>query len=142
MGRLRIADVVAGLGAVLLVVSLFLHWYADGGSPLSGWQALSAIDVLLALAAVPALLLPLVTAVAKGPAKPVALAVLATVGGVVALVLVAFRLIDPPGALAVRSGAWIALAGAILTLTGAWSAMADERTPGAVPPRVPIRPVP
>ena len=43
---------------------------------------------------------------------------------------------------AVKYGAWIGLAGAVLALVGSWLAMADDTTPGAVPPQLPVRPAP
>jgi hypothetical protein len=58
---------------------------------------------------------------------------------------VLFRLLDQPGSnelVAVKYGAWIGLAGAVIALVGSWLAMADEHTPGAVPPQLTVRPAP
>ena len=71
MGRLRPFDLVAGLGGVVLLVSLFLVWYgidvparSDEFAPQSaltleiteitggtGWRAFTVIDIVLAAAA-------------------------------------------------------------------------------------------
>jgi len=160
MSRLRPGDVVAGVGGAILFVSLFLHWYGfdpHGLAPharslvgavppgVTAWQAFSVIDVLLAACALLAIAVPIVTAVARGPAKPIAFDILASCGGVLAVLLIVFRLIAQPGndaLIAVKGGAWIGLAGALIALAGAWWAMADERAPGAAPPRVPRRPAP
>jgi hypothetical protein len=163
MNRPRPADVVAGIGGVVLLGSLWLKWYgfdADALAPkgegvlnllntgtpsVSAWQAFSVIDILLALFAALAIGVPLTSMFAKTTAKPVAFTVLSSCGGVLAVLLVLFRIVDQPGSnelVAVKSGAWIGLAGAILTLVGSWLAMADESVPGAAPPNVPIRPAP
>jgi hypothetical protein len=163
VGRLRPADVLAGIGGVVLLASLFLHWYGfdlgavfQPGEPtptltgtvvpsVTGWQAFSVTDILLAAVAVLAIALPLVTAVARGPAKPVAVAVVTTVAGFFAILLVLYRIVNQPGEnsiVVVEIGAWAGLAGAVLVTVGAWLALADESTPGAVPPQVPRRPAP
>ena len=165
MGRLRPADLLAGIGGAVLLGSLFLHWYGlDAGAlvpfehdneaasfvgsqipDITAWQAFSITDILLAAVAALALALPLVTAVARGPAKPVAFGVIASAVGPFAILLVLYRIVNQPGsneAVAVRSGAWIGLAGAVLLTVGAWLALADERTPGAAVPQVPRRPAP
>jgi hypothetical protein len=167
MSRLRPADVLAGVGGIVLLGSLWLKWYAfdahalvprndfssDGvlnllntfSPDLTAWEAFSVTDVLLALFALLAIGVPLTSALARGPAKPVAFTVLGSVGGVLAVLLVLYRLLDQPGSnalVAVKAGAWIGLAGAVLTLLGSWLAMADDRTPGAAPPQVPRRPAP
>jgi hypothetical protein len=152
MSRLRPADIVAGVGGLALLIALFLPWY--GLAPLFGandralpdataWQALTVVDILLALIALLAIALPVVTAVASGPAKPVAFAVLSSVGSILAVLLVLWRLLDAPADhLELRYGAWIGLVAAVVMLAGCWGAMRDERTPGAAPPNVPRRPAP
>jgi hypothetical protein len=167
VSRLRPADVLAGIGGAVLLGSLWLHWYGlDAGAlirgddshstgwtlyaPLGGygataWQAFSVIDVLLAIAALLAIGVPVSSVLARSPAMPVAFALLATVGGAIAVLLVLYRIVDQPGSnalVAVKAGAWIGLAGAVITLVGSWLALADDSTPGAVPPQVPRRPAP
>jgi uncharacterized membrane protein len=161
MGQLRPFDLVAGLGGVMLLVSLFLHWYGidvPEGHPaltstadMTAWQAFAVIDVLLAAAALLAIAVPVITAVSRGPAKPVAIAVVATTVCPLALLLVIFRLLDHVGPLEVlglevsfslRLGAWLGLAGALIAAVGSFGALKDESTPGAEPPEVPRRPAP
>jgi hypothetical protein len=161
---MRRAEPIAGLGGVLLLVSLFLPWYlvnpglaVDGDTlvlvqrgtivitPITGWQAFSVIDILLALLAVPAILVPVLSVATRGPAKAIGIAVIASSLGWLAIVLVGFRLLDPPGANGatdLRYGAWLALAGAVIAWVGSWLSMRDESTPGAVAPDVPLRPIP
>ena len=154
MSRLRPADVGAGAAGIALLVVLFLPWYdalgsgsvaygPGSGPDVTGWQAFSVVDILLALLALLAIALPVVTALAAGPAKPVAFSVLATVGSALAVLLVLWRLVDAPGeGLAVHYGAWLGLAVALLMFVASFAAMHDERTPGAVPPDLPRRPAP
>jgi hypothetical protein len=167
---MRRAEPVAGLGGLVLLVSLFLTWYGvdfevtgpQTGSTFgvavekaSAWRWFSVIDVLLALAAVVAIAVPVVSALARGPARPIAIAVIASTVTPVAVLLVVFRMLFPPEAegLAIDDlglqlsltpglGAWLSLAGAVLAFVGAWFSLRDESTPGAVPPDVPRRPAP
>jgi hypothetical protein len=111
----------------------------------TAWQAFSEIDVLLALFALPAIGVPVSAALSKVPTAPVAFTVVATTASFFAVLLVLFRLLDQPGSselVAVKYGAWIGLAGAVVAFAGSWLAMADEHTPGAVPPQLTVRPAP
>ena len=163
MGRLRPADLGAGAAGVALLVVLFVPWYAAHAGAvltrganattriaefgpvrdLSAWQAFAVVDILLAAAAVLAIAIVVVTASARGPAKPVASTVIATVGSAIAALLVLWRVLDPPGDVYVRRyGAWLGLAVTVLMFVASFAALHDERTPGAVPPDIPRRPAP
>jgi hypothetical protein len=136
---MRRGELVAGLGGLSLLVSLFLPWYDDA----TGWQSMTVIDVLLALLALLALAVPIVSVATRGPAKSIGTAVLASAFGWLAVVLVVIRLIDSPidGA-ALRLGAWLGLVGALVAWIGSWLSMRDESTPGIAAPDVPRRPAP
>ena len=168
MSKLRPADWLAGLGGLILLGSLWLKWYGpdfsgllpkgargahvlvvNGAQPfapdLTAWQAFSVLDVILALIALLAIAVPVVTAFATSPAKPVALSLLASVFCALAALLILYRIVNQPGSnalVAVKPGAWIGFAGALIACAGSWLALADERTPGAAPPQVPLRPAP
>ena len=154
MSKLRPADVGAGAAGLALLIVLFLPWYGASGTGVvsygpgagphvTAWQAFSVVNVLLALAACVAIALLMVTATASGPAKPVAFTVIATVTSAIAVLLAFWRLLDPPDlALGRRYGVWLGLAVTVLMFVASFAAMRDERTPGAVPPDVPRRPVP
>jgi hypothetical protein len=151
---MRRAEPLAGLGGVLLLVSLFLPWYGVqlppargnlvpfGPEDLSGWQALGVIDVVLALLALLAIAVPVVSLATRGPAKSVGTAVLASAFGWLAVLLVLIRLVFGPDDLDLRSGIWLALAGALLAWIGSWLSLRDESTPGAVAPDIPPRSAP
>jgi hypothetical protein len=139
--RLRGGERLAGAGAVLLLVVLFLPWFgARSGFAALGWLVVVLVlaDVLLALWLLAA------TAAPHRLAQSVAAAVLlAAAGPVVALVLVLRVLAFAPDG-GVRPAAWLGLAGVIAVAAGACWAIADERTDApesaVVPP--PARPAP
>ncbi len=137
---MRRFEPVAGLGGLLLLISLFLPWYGPGN--VSGWQALTVIDILLALLALLAIAVPAVSVATRGPAKAVGTEVLASAFGWLAVLLVAIRLVFPPDDLSLRYGVWLALVGALIAWIGSWMSLRDESTPGAVAPDVPRRPAP
>ena len=118
---MRRTEPIAGLGGILLLVSVFL----DNGVG-------RVVDVILALLALLAIAVPVVSLVTRGPAKSIGTAVLASALGWVAVVLMLFGLGD----------SWLGLAGALIAWVGAWMSMGDESTPGAAPPDVPRRPAP
>jgi hypothetical protein len=112
--RFDIGPFVLALGALALLVGLFLDWYGD----LNAWDAFELADVLLAALAVAAIagavglispdtdyldkrLLPWIVAIA--------------------FVVVATELLNPPpaaGGQDLRTGAWLAFAGAVVMVLG------------------------
>jgi hypothetical protein len=123
MRRLRAGEIISGLAGLVLLASL--------------WSGPPVLAVLLCLAALPALALPVAQAGARSPAPSVALGVLTTVAGIVAVPLAVVRLLERPSV-----GAWLGVVGAAGVLVGGWLSMRAERVPGAVPPHVPRRPAP
>jgi hypothetical protein len=112
--RFDIGPILLGLGAVLLLVALFLDWYG----PLTAWNAFEITDILLAALAVAGL------AGAVGLLAPELeyleqRAIPWIVGA--AFVLVAAELLDPPpgaGGESLGTGAWLALAAAVVMVLG------------------------
>jgi hypothetical protein len=113
--RFELGPILVAVGAVLLLVSLFLDWYG----PLSAWAAFEVVDVMLAGLAVAGLLaglgtlLPELAVVERRWLPGLVLAV---------AVLVAAEIIDPPPAAAdliAGTGAWIGFGAAIVMLIGA-----------------------
>ena len=114
--RLELGPLLVALGALLLLVSLFLDWF-DGG--ITAWNVFEVWDLVLAVLAIAALMIalgrlaPEIALLEAGALPFVAIA---------ALVIVASQIIDrPPAAadLARASGCWIALGAAALQLFGA-----------------------
>jgi hypothetical protein len=142
--RLRAGEWIAGAGGIGLIVALALPWYAAPAETLSGFQALTVIDILLTLVALLALGLGVLQATQDAPAKPVGAGVVTVVFGALAVLLVAFRLIDAPSdGLEVRPGAWLGLATAVAITVGGWRSLAAEYVRGLPPDLEPeLRPTP
>lgn len=128
--RLRAGEWVAAVSGLVLLVSLFLPWYDDGegsGSQ-TGWEAFALLDLLLAVVALAALAIPLVTASQRVPAVSIAHQSLTTLVGILTLVWVLIRVLNLPDE---ATGREIGLAvGCLATLgvvAGGLIAMRDER---------------
>jgi hypothetical protein len=131
IGRLRSGELLAGTGAVVLLVSLFLDWVGPVGE--SGWSSLGWLTVVVAIAAILVVSwLVVATATARPVTEVVAAGVIGAVVSPVALIVLVVRgAIAQPGVDAVTSmqgGAYFGLAGAALLAIGAWWSLADERT--------------
>jgi hypothetical protein len=145
VGRLRTGELLAGAGAVVLLVALFLDWVGPVGK--SGWAALGWLVLAIAAAAIAlAVWLVVVTAVARPVPQVVAADVLTSVVSVIAFIVLALRaLVFQPGPNAqvdLCYGAWIGLAGALAMTVGAWWSLADERTDAPESAYVPPAPRP
>jgi len=106
-GKLGVGEIIAGVSGLLLFVFMFLPWYgvdAVGGFGVSGvnananaWEAFSFIDILLFLVAVVVVGLVLVQMAESTPDLPAPPAQIIAIAGVVAFVLILFRLLFTPG---------------------------------------------
>ena len=141
MRRLRAGEWIAGAGGVALLAVMFTGWYSGA----SAWEALSVLDVVLALLAIVPLALVALQATRTSPSLPVAFSVLTTVGGAIAALLILYRIVNQPGpndAVDVDPGAWLGLAAAAITAAGGWGSMRAEAIPGAIVPPVEDLPAP
>jgi hypothetical protein len=113
--RFEVGPILVALGAIVLLVSLFLDWYG----PLNAWEAFEVVEVLLTGLAIGAL----VVAVGQlAPEIEVGSRRWLTPLVAAAALLVAVELVDPPpaaGAEELEQGAWLAFAGALIMLAGA-----------------------
>jgi hypothetical protein len=138
--QLRVGETLALLGAVAVLVSLFVRNYYGLAGDLDAWNTFGA-GVVLLLAAVCAALAMVISALTeRSPALPVSTAVWCVLLGFVATIAALVRALERPDhATEVCFGAWLALAGAIVILLGAWLALRDERpslyTPARPEPR-------
>ena len=126
--RLRIGELMLCAAGGALLASLFLPWYGTAGGTLTAFQSLALLDLVLGLIALAALSLLPITAGQRVPAVPIALEALVTGAGIVAVVLVVFRILWLPGEADGREWAlWLALAGAAGIVAGGLVGMRDER---------------
>jgi hypothetical protein len=141
--QLPIGPVVAAIGAILLIVSLFLNWYTD----LTGFTVFEFLDLLLVALAVGTLvaLADAIGVIRSGmhPGLPLVLAMLA-------LLVILTQLVNDPPAVAGPNGRdqdigiWLALGGSALMVAGA--VLSAARIAISVEPRErraePSRPAP
>ena len=80
--RLRAGEWIAGISGLVLLVALFLPWYGDGAGSRTGWESLGALDVDPRRGGRSrALAIPVVTALERVPAVPLAHQSLTTLVG-------------------------------------------------------------
>jgi hypothetical protein len=151
--RLRAGEWIAAVSGAVLLASLFVPWYGSGAEDASGWEALAAVDVALALVAAFGVSLLVTTGSQRVPAVPVALSAIVTLVGLIGLVLVLIRLGNLPDGFDGRElGVWLGLFATIGIVAGAALSMRDERLspPGhhtdltgrPAPPPAEIEPLP
>ena len=148
MRRLRLAEWLAALAGVGLVVTLALDWYGVRGreTGLSGFAAFDVIDLLLVLVAAIGIALALLQATRDRPALPVAAAVFTVTAGLLGTLLVLYRIVNEPGPdefLDVRAPAYLGLLAAAALTAGGWLSLATEHVRGLPPgPEPELRPAP
>jgi hypothetical protein len=171
VGRLRRGELVALVGAVGLLVVLFLKWFGletsygplsgDGAGDLrtfvsvhqSGWTTLGwFLDALLIVSIAGGLALSYMTLKRATPAWPVGASILTiAIAGITFLVLLVRVAVAQPGlgvglpdgAVSAELPAYLGLLFAALIPAGAWMALGDERTdaPESAYTPPPARPV-
>jgi hypothetical protein len=138
--RVRPMDWVAGATGVALLVVLALPWYDLLDGTLSGFQAFAFVDLWLALTALLAIAIPIVTAWRESPSVPLGVAIAAEAFSWIAVLLALWRAIDQP-----RDGLdptlmpWIGLLVTLALAVAAWWVVRDERAPALRPPPAPER---
>jgi hypothetical protein len=156
LSRLRPGEIIAAAGGVALLVVMFLDWYAAGGTTevqgqtlelslgVNAWQAFGLTDLILAVCALLAIGLALVTASRRSPALPVAASVVTSSLAILASLLVLYRIVNQPGPndfVEVELGALLGLLAVLTIAAGAWHSMRDEAWEDAPVP-ADVRPAP
>jgi drug/metabolite transporter (DMT)-like permease len=143
--RLRAGEWLATVAGIGLVFALALPWYEADDGDVSGYEALTVIDILLVLVAAVAFTLAILQATQTSPALPVAFGVLTVVTGAIGTLLTLFRLIDEPAMadVDVREGAWLSLAAVVALTAGGWLSIKNEHVRHLPPgPEPELRPTP
>jgi hypothetical protein len=156
LNRLRRGDVVAAFGGVALLIVMFLDWYGAGGRAtfqgqdiqislgFNAWEAFSVTDLILALTAVSAIGLAVVTASRRSPALPVAASVITATLGALATLLVFYRILNQPGPnefFEVKIGAFLGFLSVLAVAVGGYLSLRDEDWEDAPVP-TDVRPTP
>ena len=140
---LRSGELLAGAGAVLVIVSLLEPWYERAGLQLDAWDTFGPTIALLLAATCAALALVASTFAERTVALPVSIAVWCVPIGLAALIAAVVRVFErPEHATSACVGAFLALAGAVAITLGAWLALRDERPSRYDPMRAELRPPP
>jgi hypothetical protein len=141
--RLGTGERLAGASGILLFIFMFFDWYGVKGVPggVSAWQAFSFIDIILLITAICAVGLALIAATQSEMGLPVAASTIVAGIGILAVVLVLIKLIDPPGSGSVTTvlgtvnvdvtrkiGVWLGLLASIGVAVGGYMAMQEEGT--------------
>jgi hypothetical protein len=119
-----VGPLIAAIGAVMLLVSLFLNWYEG----LTAFTVFELVDIVLVVCA---LLIVLQLAGGMGLLKPPASPLVSLLVALFALFVVLTQLLNDPPAVAGGNGPerdigiWLAVAGAVLMATGAFLATAN-----------------
>jgi len=141
--RLRAGELLALLGVVCVIVSLFVPTYETPTGSLDAWDTFGPGVALLILAALAALVLVIGSLAERSTAVPIAAAVWSATFGVAAVIAALVRVLERPDhATSLAAGAWLALAGALAIVLGAWQSMRDEHTSLYEPAKPEPRPRP
>jgi hypothetical protein len=126
---LRLGELVGAVGGVGLLVSSFLPWYSFGDLfDLTAWQAFSVTDIFLAVTAIVGMSVAICVLAGISVSYPVAGSAVATLFGVIAVVL-----INPPGDhLGREIGAWLGLIAAAAITYGGYLGMQPMKAPREV----------
>jgi Cu/Ag efflux pump CusA len=125
-GRLRRGELLAGTGAVLLLVFMLAgKWYRHGGHSRTGWQALTDLRWLLAVTIAAAFALVLAQITRRAPAIPVTLSLVLAVLGLICVLALIYRvLVSPPAH--EQAGAFLGLISALGVAYGGYLSLREE----------------
>jgi hypothetical protein len=132
----RLGELVGAVSGLGLLVASFLPFYSEFEVNVTAWQAFSIIDLVMAAAGIVALSVAVVVLFRLSVSYPVAGSAVTTGIGALALVLIAYRIIDPPGNGDVEReiGAWLSLVAAAGITLGGYLGMQDPSALGEPSP--------
>jgi prepilin signal peptidase PulO-like enzyme (type II secretory pathway) len=124
--RLRRGELLAGTGAVLLLVFMLAgKWYGHGGGARTGWEALTTLRWLLVVTIAAAFALVLAQITRRAPAVPVTLSLAVTLLGLISVLALIYRvLISAPAH--EQAGAFLGLISALGLAYGGFLSLREE----------------
>lgn len=124
--RLRRGELLAGTGAVLLLVFMLAgEWSSYHGHSQTGWQTLTDLRWLIIVTIVAAFALVLAQVTRRSPAIPVTLSMVVAVLGLITVLALVYRvLINPPSH--EQAGAFLALLSALGLAYGGYLSLREE----------------
>jgi len=123
----RRSALLAGCAGLALLAFSFLDWYEAGDAAADLWQSFSVTDVLVAIAIGSALLTGIAAFFGDDSGLPVAASTITLGVASVVLVVVVYRLIDPPAEGLTRAvGSWLGLASMAAIVVFSRLGMAQE----------------
>jgi hypothetical protein len=143
--RLTTGDMIAGVGGIVLLISLFLPWYGvsvdvagfSASESGSGWETLGSIDILLFLISIAVIAVVAARAAGRLPEEVPGAVVLLGLGALAVLVVL-YRIVDIPAGdvpdevdLSRKVGIFIALIASAAVAYGGWRTNAETQGTGA-----------
>jgi uncharacterized membrane protein YhaH (DUF805 family) len=143
--RLSTGEKIAGGSAILLFIFMFFDWFKvdiDGGEGLfsvsvggSAWDALDLIPIVLMLAIIAAIAVAVIRLTDAVFEPPVSMNAIVAILGAISVLLILYRIIDPPGAgdvpgvdVSPALGIFLSLLAAAGLTYGGYRAMQEEGT--------------
>jgi hypothetical protein len=143
MDNLSTGEKIAGIAGVALLLIMFIFdWFSldAAGFDLGGgnaWEVFSLIDIILFVTSIAAIGLAVSAATSSQVNTPVALSAITAGLGILATLLVLYRIIDPPGSgdaeeagveIGRSIGVWLGFIAAAAVAYGGWRSMEEEGT--------------
>ena len=126
-GRLSQGQVIAAVGAVVLLVAMFLPWIGAGGHTENVWKG-PTLDIYLLITAIVALLPALLALTDSAEEFSFVSAATFLLGVVAVILIVAYVTVDFPDmeGLSSKFGCWLGGAAALVIAIGGFRAMQEE----------------
>lgn len=145
--RVRTGEMIAGISGLALFIFMFFNWFGVetpsqvNGEPIlvqaegsaSAWESFDFIDIVLLLAVIAAVGLLVLSASQASVNLPVAASAITAGLGILATLLVLYRVIDPPDIVegfdvTRKVGVFLGLIASAGIAVGGWMAMQEEGT--------------
>lgn len=143
--RLGRGEMIAAVSAIVLFIVMFFKWFGfDVGGDVAGlaasagvelpsasfnaWQSFGFIDIVLFVTVIVAVGAAVMKANSQSVNAPVAVSAIVAGLGILSVVLVLFRIIDPPADAGRKIGVFLGLIASAGVAYGGWLSMQEEGT--------------